>query len=267
MDSATGTAHAAQNSRTFRALARVGYVVLGLVHLIIGAIAVSVAVGGGRGEADQGGAMQEVSRAPFGIVVLWVIVLGLFALGVWQISEAFLQRDPDTKTKWGRRLKYVGTALVYFAIGATALVYAMGGRTDSSESTTSFSAALLATPGGVVLIVLIGLVVTGVGIAFIVRGIRRDFRRRLAPPAGRLGDGISAIGIIGYVAKGVAVALVGVLFIAAAVTADPERAGGLDAALKSLAALPFGQLILWLIGAGVMAYGVYCLARARYARL
>ena len=72
---------------------------------------------------------------------------------------------------------------------------------------------------------------------------------------------------MGYVAKGIAIAVVGVLFVAAAVTADPEKAGGLDAALKSLAALPFGTVILWLVGAGLIIYGVFCFARARYARM
>jgi hypothetical protein len=264
--SGTATARAAQNSRTFRALARGGYVVLGLVHLIIGGIAVSVAVGGG-GEADQSGAMEQISRAPFGTVVLWLIVVGLFALGVWQVVEAFLERDPDTKKKWGRRVKYVGTALAYFAIGATALAYALGGGSDSSQSTKSFSATLLATPGGVVLLVLVGLVVAAIGVAFVVRGIRRDFERHLTLPAGKVGDGVRILGTVGYVAKGVAVAVVGVLFVVASVTADPEKAGGLDAALKSLADLPFGQVVLWLIGAGVVAYGVYCFARARYTRL
>jgi len=186
---------------------------------------------------------------------------------VWQIAEAFLERDPDAKKKWGRRVKEVGTALAYFAIGGTALVYALGGRSDSSQSTTTFSATLLANPGGVVLLVLIGLVILGVGIAFVVRGIRRDFEKQLSLPAGKAGDGIRVLGTVGYIAKGVAVAVVGVLFVVAAFTHDPEKAGGLDAALKSLAALPFGQLILWLVGAGLVVYGVYCFARARYARL
>ena len=261
------TASAAQRSPTFRILARAGYVVLGLVHIIIGAIAISVAVGSGGGEADQGGAMEQISRVPFGTVVLWLIVLGLVALGVWQIAEAFLERDPDTKKKWGRRVKEVGTALAYFAIGGTALVYALGGRSDSSQSTTTFSATLLANPGGVVLLVLVGLVILGVGVAFVVRGIRKDFEKHLSLPAGKLGDGIRTLGIVGYVAKGIAIAVVGVLFVVAAVTHDPEKAGGLDAALKSLAALPFGQVILWLVGAGLVIYGIYCFARARYARL
>ena len=42
------------------------------------------------------------------------------------------------------------------AIAITAFVYATGGQSDSSEATQSFSAQLLATPGGVFLLVLVG---------------------------------------------------------------------------------------------------------------
>jgi len=266
-DTPKEAASAAQNSRAFRTAARVGYVVLGLVHIIIGAIAISVAIGAGGGEADQGGAMEQIARVPFGTVVLWVIAIGLFALGIWQVAEAFLERNPDTKKKWGYRLKFVGTALAYFAIAITALVYALGGQSDSSQSTETFTAQLLATPGGVFLVVLIGLVVAGVGVAFIVRGIKRSFEKHLDLPTGTARKGIVTFGVVGYVAKGIAIAVVGVLFVAAAVTADPEKAGGLDAALKSLAALPFGTVILWLVGAGLIIYGIFCFARARYARM
>lgn len=240
---------------------------LGLLHVVIGAIAVSIAVGAGGGEADQSGALDQVARAPFGGVLLWVIAFGLAALGVWQVAEAFLERNPDAKRKWGRRAKLVGTAVVYLVLSGTALVYAVGGRSDSSASTTGLSATLLAAPGGVVVLVLIGLVIAGIGAAFIVRGIRRDFEEHLALPGGAVGVVVRTLGIVGYVAKGIAVAIVGVLFVVAAVTADPERAGGLDAALTSLAALPFGRLILWTVGAGLVVYGIYCFARARYARL
>ena len=78
---------------------------------------------------------------------------------------------------------------------------------------------------------------------------------------------IVTFGMVGYIAKGIAVGVVGVLFVVAALTHDPEKASGLDGALKSLADLPFGTFILWLVGAGLIIYGVYCFARARYARM
>ena len=119
---------------------------LGILHIVIGVIAISVATGGG-GEADQGGAMEQIQKAPAGVFLLWAIFLGLTALAIWQIAEAFLERNPDTKKKWGYRVKYIGTAVAYIAIAITALVYALGGQSDSSESTQSFSAQLHVHPG------------------------------------------------------------------------------------------------------------------------
>lgn len=203
-DSAASAARTAQDSTVFRTLARVGYVVLGILHLLIGGIAVSIATGGG-GEADQGGAMQQIQRSPAGVVLLWIIVLGLVALAIWQIAEAVLERDPDAKKKWGHRIKFLGTAAAYVAIAGTALVYALGGQSQSSDSSQSFSARLLAAPAGVALLVLVGLIVVAVGGAFVVRGITRAFTKHLELPTGAARKGIIAFGVVGYIAKGIAV--------------------------------------------------------------
>ena len=271
-------ARAAEDSTAFRVLARIGYIVLGIVHIVIGVIAISVVTGGG-GEADQGGAMEQIRKTPVGVLLLWIIALGLLALAIWQIAEAFLERNPDTKKKWGYRVKYVGTAVAYIAIAITALVYALGGQSDSSQSSQSFSAQLMATPAGVFLLGLVGLIVAAIGIAFIFRGITRAFKKHLVLPSGA-GDtgveeaakdgartGIVAFGVVGYIAKGIAIGVTGILFIVAAFTHDPETAGGLDAALHSLAQLPFGPVILWIVGLGLILYGLFCFARARYARM
>lgn len=259
-------ARAAQDSTAFRVAARIGYVVLGILHLVIGGIAISVATGGG-GEADQGGAMEQIAKAPLGVFVLWLIILGLVALAIWQIAEALLERNPDTKKKWGYRAKYIGTALVYLAIAGTALVYALGGESDSSESAQSFSAQLMSTGPGVVLVAIIGLGIAAIGVAFIIRGFTRAFEKYLDLPPNIARRGIVTFGVVGYVAKGIAVGITGILFIVAALTHDPETAGGLDGALHALAALPFGTVILWIVGAGLALYGIFCFARARYARM
>ena len=262
------TASAAQRSPTFRILARVGYVVLGVVHIIIGAIAISVAVGSGGGEADQGGAMEQISRVPFGTVVLWVIVLGLAALGVWQIAEAFLERDPDTKKKWGRRVKEVGTALAYFAIGATALVYALGGSSDSSRVDAELQRDSCSRPRAASCCSCCsGSSCSASASRSSSAASAGTSRSSCRCPAGSSATASAPSASSATSPRAFAIAVVGVLFVVAAVTHDPEKAGGLDAALKSLAALPFGQVILWLVGAGLVVYGVYCFARARYARL
>ena len=66
---------------------------------------------------------------------------------------------------------------------------------------------------------------------------------------------------------GEALALVGGLFVSAALTADPTKAKGLDGALRSLLALPLGRVLLILVAVGLAAYGIYSFARARYARV
>lgn len=267
MSSASAAVDKAQDSRAFEGAARVGYVVLGLLHLLIGVIAVSIATGAGGDSADQSGALQQVRDAPLGTALLWVIVVGLAALAVWQIAEAIVERDPDAKKRWAHRAKFVGTAVAYAAIAVTAFTLAVGGRSESSESSKTLSAQVLAMPGGVALLVVVGLGIAVIGVAFVVRGITRAFEKHMSIPGGTAGRGIRVFGTIGYIAKGIAVGVAGILFIVAALTHDPNAAGGIDAALRSLAALPFGQIVLWLVGAGLVVYGVFCFARARYAHM
>ena len=269
MSTAKQAARSAHSSSTFRAVARVGYAVLGLLHIIIGSIAITIATGAGGGSADQSGAMSQIRETPFGLVVLWIIVIGLAALALFEIAQAFFAADSDgdDKKKWGRRVKHVGTAAAYIAVAVTALTYALGGSSSSSGSTQSLSAQLLATPGGVFVLVLIGLIVLGIGGAFVYKGATKKFEEKLHLPSSKVRKAIVAFGIAGYIAKGIAVGVAGMLFIVAAFTQDPEAAGGLDGALQSLAQLPFGQIILWIVGAGLILYGLFCFARARYARM
>ncbi|WP_285137741.1 DUF1206 domain-containing protein [Microbacterium sp. lyk4-40-TSB-66] len=267
--SASAAADKAQDSTAFRVAARVGYVVLGLLHLLIGVIAISIATGtgGGGDSADQSGAVGQVAKAPAGMVLLWVIVIGLAALAVWQIAEAIGERDSDVKKRWAHRAKDVGTAVAYGAIAITAFTVVSGGSSDSSEQSRTMSAQLLATPGGIVVLVIIGLAVAVIGVAFIVRGFTKAFMKNISSPGGTAGRGIETFGMVGYIAKGIAVGVAGILFLVAAFAHDPNAAGGLDAALRSLAGLPFGQIVLWLVGAGLVVYGLFCFARARYARM
>ena len=59
----------------------------------------------------------------------------------------------------------------------------------------------------------------------------------------------------------------GILFITAAIQQRAGKATGLDGALRSLRDLPAGTVILLVIALGLLAYGVYSFARARYARV
>ena len=74
----------------------------------------------------------------------------------------------------------------------------------------------------------------------------------------------SLLGKVGYIAKGVAIAIVGGLFCYAAITHDAKKSGGLDQALQTVLEQPFGQVLLTAIALGIAAYGVFCFARAKH---
>lgn len=263
--SAQNAASRVQDNPAVRTAARVGFAVNGLLHVLIGGIALGVAFGSG-GEADQGGALAAVAAAPFGRIVLWVLVVGLWGLALFQVLEAAIVRGTD-KEAWAARAKEGGKGVAYLAIGATAFTYARGGSSDSSDQSQSMTAQLLATPGGVVLLVVLALAVIAIGGYFIVKGAKKKFLEDISLPPEPAGRATRMLGTLGYCAKGVAIVVVGVLFAVAAFTADSSGATGLDGALGALAALPFGVVILSVIALGLIAYGVYCFVRARYARL
>lgn len=271
MGTAKQAARTAKDSTAFRRIARAGFVVLGIVHIVLGSIAISVATGGG-GDADQDGAMEKIRETPIGGLVLASIAAGLLALAVWQIVSALLIVAPGEAKKWGQRAKAVGIAVAYLAVAVLAVVFAVGGHVESESTSRTLSARVLAAPGGVALLVVVGLAVVAVGGGFVVGAFSRAFEKTMDLPTGdgRAGigrAGIVVLGSVGYFAKGVAIAVTGLLFVVAAVTQDPEKAAGLDAGLHSLLSLPWGGVALWAVAVGLIVYGVFCIARSRYARM
>lgn len=237
-----------------------GQIANGIVHFAIGAIALGVAFGGG-GSADQSGAMRAIGDTPLGAIALWAVGIAMVGLALL----AFLTAVAESRRGWKGALKEAGRGIAYAAVGATALVAAGGGSSDGESQTESFSAELMANPFGAVLVGLIGAGIAAIGVYFVVKGARKKFREDVAPPA-RWQRLVDMLGTAGYVAKGVAVVIVGALFVIAAVRHDPEEAGGLDGALQSLTTVPGGVVALVAIAIGLMLYGVYCFARGLWSR-
>ncbi len=122
-------------------------------------------------------------------------------------------------------------------------------------------------PGGAVVLVVAGFVVIVVGGSLAWIGVSRRFEKQIHVPEGAAGTAVEALGVVGYLARGLAVAVVGVLFVVAAFAADASRASGLDGALRAFAGLPFGQVVLIAIGVGWIASGAYNVVRAWRARM
>lgn len=243
-----------------RALARVGIAAIGLLHILIGAIALAVAFGAG-GNADQSGALQAIVAVPGGLFALGAVIVGLIFLSVWQLLQSI------TAHRRSEKLVEVAKFVVYAILAGAAISIAAGARKNSSASEQSASGKLLGTPGGVFLLAAIGLVVVAVGIDFLVNGVTRRFERDLRLPPDRWATITAILGRVGYIAKGIALVIVGGLVTYGAITSDPKQAGGLDGSLKELTKVPFGVVLLVLIAIGLIAYGVFWCVRAFASRL
>ncbi len=259
-------ARKAESSTPFRVLARAGYAANGVVHVLIGIIVLAVAFGVG-GETDQSGAFKAVASAPLGFAALWVLAVALCALGVWHAVHGILVRAGSGAKTWGRRISEWGQAAVFIALGVLAASVALGAHPDTEQTAEGASSGVLSIPGGPLILGAVGIGIGIGGVAFVVMGVRRSFHKRMTIPSGTFGTALTALGVVGFVAKGVALAIVGVLLIVAAVTLDSRAAGGLDGAIQALLGVAYGPVLVGIVGAGFIAYGVFSMFRARYARL
>ena len=79
-------------------------------------------------------------------------------------------------------------------------------------------------------------------------------------------QGVVRLGQVGYIAKGVALGVVGGLLSYATLTADPQKQG-LDGALQTILAQPFGRFLLTAVALGFVAFGLFAILQSRYRRM
>ena len=263
-------ARKATDNRWVKLVGRVGIASYGVVNLLIAYLAIKVAMGHRNESADKFGAVGTVASQPAGRFLLWVITIGLFALTLWQIGEAIwgFHYTQDTKQRSRRRISAAGEAILFGTLTYTAGRAAIGAGASKTGKQKSLTADVLSWPGGQLIIGLIGVGVVAIALFVIHRGLSKRFTEDLDFSGANEKTRQAAIrtGQVGYAGLGAAYVVLGVLVVAAAVTYDPNKAGGLDAALKTLAGQSWGLVLLWVIALGLICFGVYCFFDARLHR-
>jgi hypothetical protein len=274
MSSATAhvkaSASRAADSKPLEYLARGGFICYGVIHLLFAWLALQVAFGHSGKEGDQNGALQTLAGNGFGKVLLVVIAVGMVGLAIWQAFEAIVgESGPRDKTAIAERVISGIRAIVYLWLAWTAVKIVTGANSSSAAGSQNKSSTLMSHSGGRWLVGLAGLVILGVGIGLAVYGVLKKFEKHLKTqemrPAVR--KSTRRLGMAGYAAKGAAYAIAGVLVVVAAVKYDPNKARGLDAALKTLAGHSYGPWLLALIAIGFAAFGVFCFSQAKYRKV
>lgn len=254
-----------------RLLGRMGLATYGVVHLLVAYLAVHVALGTGAApdKADKTGALQAVAGSAGGVWPLWVVSIGMGALTVWQLSEALLgHRRMRGGRLLARRAVNVGEAVLFGYLCYASGRIASGGKSPSDADQSSLVAKLLAQPYGKWLVVIVGVAVL-VGAALLAHhGLTKAFRRELdlSGASATVRHVATRLGQVGYPALACVYGIAGLLVIVAALRSQPDKATGLDTALRTLAAQPYGPYLLLLTAAGLAAFGAYALFDARYRR-
>jgi len=267
---AGGKAEPAGDSASLEMLARAGLVAYGVVHLLIGWLALQIAWGAAGRSADSSGALRTLADQPFGRILLCLVAAGLVALALWQASAALWGYRSHRGAKRVRKQLTSGAkAVIYAALGVSAASVALGLGSWSSQSQQQATSGVLAWPAGYLIVVVTGLIIIAVGVAGVVKGVKKSFVEEIdtssMSPGAR--EGVARLGQVGYIAKGVALGVVGALLSYAALTFVREKAQGLDGALQTILAQPFGRLLLTAVALGFVAFGLFAMLQSRYRRM
>lgn len=255
-------------SDSFEWLSRAGFAARGTVYLIIGILAIKLALGNSGSSASQQGAMRAIAAQPFGQVLLILVAIGLGGYALWRLVRGLLGHGPEGSDSGIDRVAALASGVVYAGLCAIAVEILLGAGSGSggAQKTTS---GVFGWPAGTWLVAIAGVVLIGVGLYQGYRGLSKDFLKdsKTEQMSPRIRHWIKWIGTVGYLARMVVFCLVGAFLIHAAVDYNPNQAVGLDGALAKIDHASYGPLLLGLVAAGLIAFGVYSVSDARYRRI
>lgn len=244
-------------SEKFEQLVRVGYFSRAILYSVLGLIALFSA-----GKIAQGtdGIFTAIQEAPAGQLILWILVIGLTAYGLFRLASPVfdIENSGSDAKGWGKRLGHLGSAIGHFALAFSAYRFATSGGGGGDGAQQAASGVLSFDFGGVVL----GLL----GLAFFVaaahqakKGVTGEFMRRISAQAP---DYTRVLGGIGYVARAVVFGIIGWSLIQAGfLVGGANQIETLGGAVASLA----GEgIVFTLVAIGLLIFGLFSFILARY---
>ena len=254
-------------------IGRIGLVAQGVVATIVGLLAIRIALGEKDEAATSEGAVTWLAQQPFGKLLLVALTVGLFALALWRALCALLG-DPVEGSEPKDRAKYAVLAFVYLTLAITTLGITIASWTGSGDDAPEASSGdegsqeaaskLFDWPAGRWLVGILGLALIGyAGYSFAKQVIGKKFAERLDADDS---SWVVRLGLVGYTAQSLVYAAIGVSFIQASIAFESTTAKGPSGALVELAKDEWGIALLWVIAVGLFAYGIVCIAEARYRK-
>ncbi|MYS23543.1 protein of unknown function [Streptomyces sp. DvalAA-14] len=276
---AAGAARRRTPREVLTSAGRAGFVARGVIYVLIGILAIRIAFGLGGQQADRQGALQSIAGQPFGTAMLWILAAGFACMTLWRAAQAAIGTDEPGEggsgrsagARPGKRLMNAGRAAFYASVcwGTASFAAGSGGSSSSNQKSKDWTRSALDLPAGrwLVGVAGCGLVVAGAMIAF--RAARRKFLKKMTTVGmgRRSRQLVVASGMGGGIARGAVFAGAGVFVLVAAIRYDPGQAKGVDETLRSFAHTAAGPWLLVVVALGLVLFGVFSFASARWRRL
>jgi hypothetical protein len=255
-------------SRPFEWFARLGLAARGFIYGIIGVLALKLALGDGGTTTNQQGALREIAQQPFGEVLLIATAVGLAGYAIWRFVRAGIGHGPEASDSTFERIGGVVSGVGYALLCVTA-VDILVGSSSSSGGASQTTGGVLGWTGGVWIVGIAGVAVIGEGLHQGYKGIAQKFleKSKTEQMSPRTKGAFTKVGILGHLARMVVFVLIGYFLLKAALDYNPDAAITLDGALAKLAHASYGPVILGVVAAGLIAFGLYSLADARYRKV
>jgi hypothetical protein len=264
-----GRPRSAARHHNLEPLAKAGFIARGVVYILIGLLALAIALGKSAPEADRTGALQAVATHPFGTLILWLLVIGFAAMALWRFAQAYYGvRRRGHRGAAEAQAALRGVLYTVFFIGTLRYVLGRPAPHSTNQQARDFTVTAMTHSYGRVLVLLVGIVIGVVGLAMVRIGATKSFLKdlQLEGASRKTRQAVERLGALGNVARGLVFAGVGVFMIDAAATFDAAKAKGIDATLRSFAHTPVGPLLLVIVAIGLALFGMYSLAEARWHR-
>lgn len=255
-------------SRWLPWLGRCGFVGRGLVYLVVGAFVLYTAISA-HSSGGWRSAFLALRDLPLGIPAVLVLTVALASFILWRLVEVLL--DPENRGSDIKGLTLRGvwlvSAIAYAALAWKALEVLLRQSSGSDDGNAQQATALaMSEPLGRWFVLLVGVVIIIVGLVQIGRSLVLDVHKRLGLADHELSSWLAMLGRVGLLARGFVFAVVGGFLVYAAWIYDPQKARAMSGALRVIEAQPFGSWLLGGVGLGLLAFGLFGLAIARYRR-
>lgn len=269
-DAAEARAEAFTETPLFEGLARTGYLARGVIYALIGLLAIQLADGGATARPNQQGAMHQIAQQRFGHLLLLLTAIGLGGYALWRLVQALVGHTPE----YGRhsaldRIGALGSCAAYTTFFVLAVTVLRGTDKNTSQQPRETTAGVLQWPAGRELVAAAGLLFVGIAIYQAYLGLSKKFLEysKTAQMSAAMLRAFTVIGVVGLVARAIAFALIGIFVLKAARDYTPRDAVGIDGALARLLQHSYGNTALVVVGVGLIAFGVYSAADARYRKI